>query len=96
MHHLPSGLAGTLPGLSVKCHLSRVRPVQDKGWGKLALHMITSCLEGVDQHTALVVERSEAGSVGVVIMLERQGKFSIVNQRLVEAGCAVSPLFFGQ
>jgi hypothetical protein len=89
LHHLPSGLAGTLPGLSVKCHLSRVRPVQDKGWGKLALHMITSCLEGVDQHTALVVERSEAGSVGVVIMLEMHGKFITVNQRLVEAGCDV-------
>ena len=40
-----------------------------------------------------MVERIEAGSVGVVIMLERQGKFSTVNQRLVEEGCAVSSLF---
>ena len=61
MHHRPSGLASTLTGLTVKCHLSRVRPVQDKdqAWGKLALQMITSCLEGVDQHTALAVERSD-------------------------------------
>jgi len=95
-HHLrrlPPGLASTLPGLAVRCHLSRVRPVQDRGWDKLAMQMINSCLEGVDQHTALVVERNEAGSVGVVITLERQGKFSTVNQRLVEVGCAVSSLF---
>ena len=59
MHHLLSSLASTLPGLAVKCHLSRVKPVQDKCWGKLALQMITSCLEGVDQHRALVVERSD-------------------------------------
>ena len=62
----------------MKCHLSRVRPVQDKGWGKLALQMITSCLVG---------QKSEEGSVGVVIMLEMQGKFSTVIQSLVEAGC---------
>ena len=42
---------------------------------------------------AMLVERIEAGSVGVVIMLERQGKFSTVNQRLLEEGCAVSSLF---
>jgi hypothetical protein len=40
-----------------------------------------------------VVERIESVLVGVVIMLERQGKFSTVNQRLVEEGCAVSSLF---
>ena len=91
---LPPGLASTLPGLAVRFHLSRVRPVQDRGWDKLALKMITSCQDGGgDQYPALVVERSEAGSVGVVIMLERQGKFSTVNQRLVEVGCAVSSLF---
>jgi hypothetical protein len=78
----------------VRFHLSRVRPVQDRGWDKLALKMITSCQDGGgDQYPALVVERSEAGSVGVVIMLERQGKFSTVNQRLLEEGCAVSSLF---
>jgi hypothetical protein len=91
---LPPGLASTLPGLAVRFHLSRVRPVQDRGWVKLALKMITSCQDGGgDQYPALVVERSEAGSVGVVIMLERQGKFSTVNQRLLEEGCAVSSLF---
>ena len=64
--------------------------MQDRGWDKLALKMITSCQDGGgDQYPALVVERSEAGSVGVVIMLEMHGKFITLNQRLVEAGCDV-------
>ena len=94
LHRLPPGLASTLPGLAVRCHLSRVRPVQDSGWDKLSMQIINSCLEGVDQHHALVVDRNESGdSLGVVITLEREGKFSTVNQRLVEVGCAISSLF---
>jgi hypothetical protein len=93
LHRLPPGLASTLPGLAVRCHMSRIRPVQEEGWDKLSLQMINSCLEGEEQHAALVVEKSESGSIGVVITLERQGKFSTVNQKLVEVGCAVSSLF---
>ena len=46
---LPPGMTSTLPGLAVRFHLSRVRPVQDRGWDKLTLKMITSCQEGGGQ-----------------------------------------------
>ena len=56
--------------------------------------MIKSCLEGEEQHSAMVVEQDEGGeSVGIIITLEREGTFSSVNQRLVEVGCAISSLF---
>jgi hypothetical protein len=54
-----SGQHSPCPGCEVPPDHTRVRPVQDKGWGKLALQMITSGLKGVDQHIALVVERSD-------------------------------------
>ena len=61
---------------------------------RLAVQMIKSCLEGEEQHSAMVVEQDEGGeSVGIIITLEREGTFSSVNQRLVEVGCAISSLF---
>ena len=42
LHHLPPGLAITLHALAVKCLLSRVKPVLDKGWDKLALQIYIS------------------------------------------------------
>merc|ERR1719315_744902 len=94
LHRLPPGLASTLPCLAVRCHLARLRAATDRGWDKLAMQMIKSCLEGVEQHSCMVVEQDEAGgSVGIIITLEREGTFSTVNQKLVEVGCAVSSLF---
>ena len=45
-HRLPVGLASSLPGLAVRCHMARVRLVQEGGWDKLALKFFTKWLEG--------------------------------------------------
>ena len=95
LHRLPAGLASSLPGLAVRCHMAKVRPVQEERWDKLALQVITHCLQGEGLHSALLVEREE-GSLGVVVMMENQGMFSTVNQRLVKVGCAVSSVFGSQ
>ena len=95
LNHLPPGLATKLPGLAVRCHLAMVKPVQEETWGKLAIQVLNECLEGNDLHTAMFVERKDR-SVGVVVMMEQQGKFSTANKRLVEVGCAVSSVFGDQ
>ena len=51
------GLATKLPGLVVRCHLAMVKPVQEETLVKLAIQILTGCLEGKEQHTAYFVER---------------------------------------
>ena len=69
--------------------MAEVVPV-NKDWSSEAGDRLFDLTRELETDEAMLVERIEAGSVGVVIMLERQNKFSIVNQRLVEEGCAVS------
>ena len=80
------GLATKLHGLVVRCHLAMVKPVQEETWVKLAIQILTGCLEGKELHTAYLWR-------GVVVMMEQQGKFSMAIKRLVEVGCAVSSVF---
>ena len=47
LNHLPPGLATKLSGLAVRCHLAMVKPVQEETWGKLAIQVLTGCLEGM-------------------------------------------------
>ena len=44
---------------------------------------------GNERHSALFVERKDR-SVGLVVMMEQQGRFNTANKRLLEVGCAVS------
>ena len=69
--------------------MAKVKPVQEEGWDKLALQVLTHYLQAEGLHSALLVEREE-GSLGVVVMMENQEIFSTVNQRQVKVGCAVS------
>ena len=96
LYRLPGGLASRLPGLAVRCHLARIRPAQKEGWDNVALQVLSHCLgEAEEVNTALQVEVKE-GSLAIVIILERQGMFNTVNQRLVEVGCASSSVFDSQ
>ena len=79
----------------MRCHLAKVKPVQEEGWDKLALQVLTHCLQGKGLHSVLLVEREE-GSLGVVVMVENQEIFSTVNQRQVKVSCAVSSVFGSQ
>ena len=81
-----------LPFQAIRCSLAEVVPVK-KEWSSEAGDRLFDLTRELETDEAMLVERIEAGSVGVVIMLERQGKFSTVNQRLLEEGCAVSSLF---
>ena len=81
-----------MPFQAIRCSLAKVGPV-NKEWSSEAGDRLFDLTRELETDEAMLVERIEAGSVGVVIMLERQGKFSTVNQRLVEEGCAVSSLF---
>ena len=95
LNHLPPGLATKLPGIAVRCHLSMVRQEQEDNWGELAIQVLTGCLDGNDLQTAMFVERKDR-SVGVLVKKEKQGKFSTINKRLLEQGCAVSTVFADQ
>ena len=96
LHRLPAGLASSLPGLVVRCHMAKVKPVQEEGWDKLAQQVLTHCLQGEEGlHSVLLVEREE-GSLGVVVMMENQEIFSTANQRQVKVSCAVSSVFGSQ
>merc|ERR1719186_369201 len=95
LHRLPAGLPSSLPGMAVRCHMVNVRPVRVGGWDKLALQVLTHCLQGEGQYTALLVERKES-SLGLAIIVEDQGMFNTVNQKLVKVGCAVSSMFGSQ
>ena len=95
LHRLPAGLPSSLPGLAVRCHMVNVKPVQEGSWDKLALQVLTHCLQGEGQYTALLVERKES-SLGLAIIVEDQGMFNTVNQKLVKMGCAVSSMFGSQ
>ena len=75
--------------------MAKVKPVQEEGWDKLALQVLTHCLQGKGLHSVLLVEREE-GSLGVVVMVENQEIFSTVNQRQVKVSCAVSSVFGSQ
>ena len=83
------GLATKLPGLVVRCHLAMVKPVQEETLVKLAIQILTGCLEGKELHTAYFVERG-GGHDGAA------GKFIMAIKRLVEVGCAVSSVFVDQ
>ena len=60
----------------------------ERGWERLAVQMIKSCLEGEEQHSAMVVEQDEGGeSVGTSIRLltpkQRRDSTTHLHQPLV-------------
>merc|ERR1711915_919923 len=87
-HRLPLGLARTLPGLAIRCHLFNIGPAYHLGWNLGATNMMKSYNAGLSQLTGLIQERRE-NSLGLEIILKTSLNETTLNQKLVDVGFAI-------
>jgi len=64
---IPPGLSTKLSGFAVM-YLAMVKSVQEDTWGKVAIHVLTECLDGNELPTALFVQRKDGFCEEVVMM----------------------------
>ena len=88
LHRLPKGIARSVPGVCIRCHLFQLKPTSIENWCKLWEDFVKRSFVDSIVQNGQIKDQSSSDSMGIIITFKENGSVVNFNQRLVEVGLA--------